>query len=128
MKSIMTQVGWAGAILFNERTGRIIDGHMRQELSDPDQLVPVLVGDWSEEQEQLILMSHDPIASLAEIEANQLKQLLASITVADDSVRDLYEMMEEKLRSISTEIPEFEPVEQESKPEKRCPNCGAVLP
>src|SRR5687768_15883502 len=29
-------VGWAGALLFNERTGRLVDGHGRLEVTDPE--------------------------------------------------------------------------------------------
>ncbi|MBI5724062.1 MAG: hypothetical protein HZA50_08905 [Planctomycetes bacterium] len=28
-------IGWAGACLFNERTGRLIDGHARRNVVDP---------------------------------------------------------------------------------------------
>ena len=38
-------VGWAGACLFNERTGLLVDGHARKAVVDPATPVPVLVGD-----------------------------------------------------------------------------------
>ena len=38
-------VGWAGAALYNEATGRLIDGHLRREVAAVhDEPVPVLVG------------------------------------------------------------------------------------
>src|SRR5262245_34156906 len=55
------EVGWAGALLFNERTGRLIDGHARQKVVDPKAVVPVLIGSWSEEAEKRILLTLDPI-------------------------------------------------------------------
>src|SRR5688500_8855382 len=42
------EVGWAGACLYNERTGRLIDGHARRNAVDPSTPVPVLIGSWSE--------------------------------------------------------------------------------
>ena len=59
------QVGWAGAILVNRRTDRVVDGHGRLETLEPDAVVPVLVGDWDEAGERKILASLDPIASMA---------------------------------------------------------------
>src|SRR5260370_24344346 len=53
---LLDSVGWAGALLFNERTGRLLDGHARRKLaaSRASGPVPLLVGNWSEEQETLI--------------------------------------------------------------------------
>ena len=53
-------VGWAGACLFNERTGRLVDGHARREMVDPKTPMPVLVGNWSEEAEAKILATCGP--------------------------------------------------------------------
>ena len=36
------EVGWAGALLYNERTKRLIDGHARKAVVDPKASVPVL--------------------------------------------------------------------------------------
>ena len=30
LSAVMSEVGWAGALLFNEVTGRLIDGHARR--------------------------------------------------------------------------------------------------
>ena len=40
------EIGWAGACLFNETTGHLIDGHARKKAVSPDTLVPVLIGRW----------------------------------------------------------------------------------
>lgn len=75
-------VGWAGAILMNERTGLIIDGHARKKVAIEQGAtsVPVLIGDWSEEQEKTILATFDPIAAMATADAGMLAQLLAEIS------------------------------------------------
>jgi len=59
------EVGWAGACLFNERTGRLVDGHARKQVVDPATPVPVLVGNWSEEAEAKILATLDPVGAMA---------------------------------------------------------------
>ena len=33
LADVMAEVGWAGACLLNERTGRLIDGHLRREIA-----------------------------------------------------------------------------------------------
>jgi len=84
------EIGWAGALLFNERTGRLIDGHARKEVSDPNALVPVLVGSWSEEAERKILATLDPISAMAEADAAILKQLLEMADVGAIPLEDMY--------------------------------------
>src|SRR5262245_17079512 len=65
------EVGWAGALLYNERTQRLIDGHGRQKIVDPKTLVPVLIGSWSEAAEKRILLTLDPIAGMAVADIQQ---------------------------------------------------------
>jgi hypothetical protein len=74
LDGLLDDVGWAGALLYNERTGRLIDGHLRREraLARGDGKVPVLVGSWDEEQEKKILATLDPIGSMASADADAL--------------------------------------------------------
>jgi Domain of unknown function (DUF4417) len=77
--SLYGQVGFAGALLLNERTGKLLDGHARRGLfaakaSGP---VPVLVGSWTEEQESLILAYLDPTGWTAVADRKKLDALLA---------------------------------------------------
>jgi len=46
------EIGWAGALLYNERTGRLIDGHDRKRMVDPKTPIPVLIGSWSKRAER----------------------------------------------------------------------------
>jgi hypothetical protein len=82
-------VGWAGACLYNERTKRLIDGHARKSVSDPKQVVPVLVGDWSEEAEKKILATLDPVAAMAQGDADAYAALVETINAESLWVRDL---------------------------------------
>jgi len=77
LKAVLSEVGWAGALLYNERTKRIIDGHARKAVSEGP--VPVLIGDWSEREEQIILATLDPLAAMAEANEEALAGLLAEI-------------------------------------------------
>ena len=82
-------VGWAGACLYNERTGRLIDGHARREVVDPKTPVPVLVGSWSEEAEAKILATLDPVGAMATGDAAAYEALIARVQADGLWVRDL---------------------------------------
>jgi len=83
------EIGWAGACLFNERTGRLIDGHARREVVDPKAMVPVLMGDWSEEAEAKILATLDPVGTMAAGDAEAYAALIETVQADGLWVRDL---------------------------------------
>jgi DNA modification methylase len=87
LKDVLAEVGWAGALLYNERTKRLIDGHARKKVSSGK--VPVLVGSWSEEQERKILATLDPLAAMAEADTDVLAALLKQVETESDAVREL---------------------------------------
>jgi hypothetical protein len=79
LRDIIAEVGWAGALLFNERTGRLIDGHARKKIAKKGEKIPVLVGSWTEEEERKILLTLDPIGSMAAADRTALDELIASV-------------------------------------------------
>jgi hypothetical protein len=91
LSEAISEVGWAGACLYNETTGRLLDGHARRKLALEQgcERVPVLVGSWSEEQERLILASLDPLAAMAEAGAAELEALLAEVTPPGDALQKM---------------------------------------
>ena len=91
LTDVIGEVGWAGACLFNERTGRLIDGHARRKvaLEQGATKVPVLVGRWTEEQERKILATLDPLAAKAEADPEKLAALLAQIDTESEAVKAL---------------------------------------
>jgi len=81
LAGVLSEVGWAGACLYNETTGLLIDGHLRQKvaLANGAEKVPVLVGRWTPEQEAKILATLDPLAGMAEADPVALDQLLREV-------------------------------------------------
>lgn len=75
LSEVLGMVGWAGALLYNEATGRLVDGHARLELAG-DEPVPVLIGSWTADEEAMIVVTFDPIGAMATADAERL----ASIT------------------------------------------------
>ena len=113
------QVGWAGACLFNERTGRLIDGHARKQVVDPKTPVPVLVGDWSEEAEAKILATLDPVGAMAMGDAEAYRKLIESVEADGLWVRDL-------LHNTAAGLNAADAAQDEAAEDDDAP--GAVLP
>lgn len=78
IRGLMGSVGWAGALLVNERTGKLLDGHARRSIAARSASpVPVLVGSWDDEQERAILAHLDPTGWSAVSDRKKLTALLA---------------------------------------------------
>lgn len=102
-------IGWAGALLYNERTGRLIDGHARKKLSSPDDVVPVLIGSWSEDAEKKILATLDPLCALARADDAALQALLTDVDFETETLKKLAAGLpvsgSAKLRAVNTDRP-----------------------
>lgn len=66
----------------------LIDGHLRKDTT-PDEVVPVLILDVSEEEADVILATLDPLASLAQPDPERIKALIESVRVDDDALQAL---------------------------------------
>jgi DNA modification methylase len=91
LRDALAEVGWAGACLFNERTGRMIDGHLRQVIAQDQgyEKVPVLIGSWDEATEAKILATLDPIGALAEADAGKLEALLREVNTGSEALQQM---------------------------------------
>lgn len=89
LSELINDVGWAGALLFNEATGRLIDGHARKKLTKPGDKMPVLVGRWTAAQERKILARLDPIGAMAVANRDSLRALLDEIGREAPRVHDM---------------------------------------
>ncbi len=111
-------VGWAGACLYNERTKRLIDGHARKTVSDPSTPIPVLVGDWSEEAERKILITLDPVGTMANGDPDAYAALVAQVNAESLWVRDLIHNTQAALNDAQEEE---EAVEEPGEPSAALP-------
>ncbi len=133
LADVIDDVGWAGACLFNERTGRLIDGHARKKvaLEKGTDKVPVLVGNWSEEQERLILATLDPLAAMAGADAAKLDALLRDVQTGSGPLASmLTELAKDAgvLASPASVEPappdEFGSYDETIETVHQCPKCG----
>jgi DNA modification methylase len=85
LRDVLAEVGWAGVVLYNENTKRLIDGHARKGISKGK--IPVLIGSWTEEQEKKILATLDPIGTLAVADTDKLEDLLRQVETDSEHVR-----------------------------------------
>jgi hypothetical protein len=91
LSDVIAEVGWAGACLFNERTQRLIDGHLRKKIGifQGTEKIPVLIGNWTEEQEAKILATLDPIGAMAEADSAKLEKLLREVSTDSEALQQL---------------------------------------
>ena len=86
MRGVLERIGFAGVCLVRELgDGRyqLLDGHLRQE-TVPDMLVPAVILDLDEHEAQELLLTYDPIASLAQQDSRELAALLADLDARGD--------------------------------------------
>ena len=106
LPEVIQEVGWAGALLYNERTQRLIDGHARKELFEGKGKVPVLIGSWDEATEKKILATLDPLGAMAE--ANQAALAALHAEIGSDPLAQFLEAQaaqKTELRELSTKPP-----------------------
>ncbi len=86
--AVLDEVGWVQNVIVNQRTGVLVDGHLRVKLAveRKEPMVPVLYVDLSEAEESTILAALDPIAGLAQTDANALNALLDEIHPANSDL------------------------------------------
>jgi len=102
VEGVIKDVGWAGTLLFNEATGRLIDGHLRRNLGFKE--VPVLMGSWTEEQEAEILATLDPTAELALMNEKALAVVMAQSKAKSPAVKRLYDAMLKENEGLQREM------------------------
>lgn len=105
LDAVMSEVGNAGAALFNEQTGRLLDGHLRREraIEKGEKEIPVLVGSWSEADEKKILATLDPIAAMAEQADALYRELLEGMETESEDLRSWADGLLEELGSVGSD-------------------------
>lgn len=90
LRGILAEVGWADAVLARETADglMLIDGHLRAEVA-PDEKIPVLVLDVSEEEGDKILATLDPLAGLATADAERLDSLLGELDFDNEELQKM---------------------------------------
>lgn len=113
LKALLEDVGIVQNVIVNDRTGRLVDGHLRIEEAITADLkkIPVTHIDVSEEEETKIILFLDPIARLAYPNQENIELLLETIELDNEPLEAL--------------------LDKNKKPKKEkkpftCPECGYV--
>jgi hypothetical protein len=91
-RASLAEIGHADALIAMKLPdGRLmlINGHMRAE-DDPDAYVPVLILDVSREEADKLLLLLDPLAEMAQRDADRIMALLAKVQTQSEPLRELF--------------------------------------
>lgn len=82
----LRKVGIVAPIIVNERTGFVVDGHLRVALAISDGLasIPIAYVDLTDDEEALILATFDPITGLATADVALLRSLTEDLDFGSD--------------------------------------------
>lgn len=82
--TVLDKVGWVDDVIVNQRTGCVVDGHLRVSLAiSNDEDVPVKYVDLSEDEEGIILATFDTISAMAATDPEMLSSLMAHLRESD---------------------------------------------
>lgn len=91
LRGLLAEIGYADALLARELPDgelMLIDGHLRAETT-PDFEVPVLILDLDEAEADKLLLTLDPLASLAEPDSERIGALLQTVRTDSPAVEEL---------------------------------------
>lgn len=91
LAGVLDEVGWVQRVLVNQRTGHLVDGHLRVALAQRrgEQSIPVTYLDLSEGEGALVLATIDPISALATADAQKLDELLRDVATDSAAVQEM---------------------------------------
>ena len=106
MESLLDGIGTVARVIVNKRTGHVVDGHMRVELAltSGQPTIPVTYVDLSQEEEDLVLATFDPIGDLAAADRTALSSLLEDVGDVDGLDELLADLAEQAATQQITEI------------------------
>ena len=130
----INEVGWYGYPDTFETAGggvMLIDGHLRKshliEKYGPDATIEVNVTDFDEAEARKAMLTHDPLAAMAEMDAAKLDELLRSVETGNEALSKMLADLADEAGLYKEEptAPEDFATMDESIPiEHTCPKCG----
>lgn len=81
LEAELDRVGWVQGVMVNRTTGHLVDGHLRADVAAARgwSEIPVTWVELTQEEEDRVLVSLDPLGSMATTNAEMLDALLASM-------------------------------------------------
>ena len=91
MAGILGEVGFVQSVLVNQRTGCLVDGHMRVQIAlrEGQTTIPVTYVDLSPEEERKVLATFDPLGALASTDYGAYGELVDGLELGSESLAGL---------------------------------------
>lgn len=91
----LDQIGWIQDVIVSQRTGHVIDGHLRVSLaiSRNEPSIPVVYVDLDEHEEKLALATIDPLSAMAATDAEKLDELLREVSAGDAALQAMLDQL-----------------------------------
>lgn len=106
LNGLLSTVGWVQSVVVSERSGMIVDGHLRHDLAlrNGAATVPCVYVDLTEDEERMMLAAFDAVGGLADVDTRQLSLLLEGLQVPDGANLDFLEFLAAQTEE-STPVP-----------------------
>lgn len=85
LESMLDDVGWVQNVIVNQRTGHVVDGHLRVAvaISREQKEVPVVYVDLDEDEEKRVLAALDPVGDMAVTDIDKINELLSEVSMTE---------------------------------------------
>ena len=128
----LDEVGWVQEVIVNQRTGHLVDGHLRVTLAlrRDESSIPVKYVDLDEREEALVLATLDPIAAQAGADAAKLDELLRGVQTGSAALQSLLSELSANagLTPPNVEFKEYDESVENEVEYLECPACGHKWP
>ena len=120
---MLDEVGWVDDVIVNKTTGHIIDGHLRVQLAlrRDEPVVPVKYVELTQDEENLILATFDPISIMAGHDGEKYSELIDGIS-KNENVEKILEAIQNNDNDIN--FTKEKEVDENIDTENECPKCG----
>lgn len=111
LRGVLQQVGIVQNVIANERSGYLIDGHLRvmEALKSGQTSIPVTWVDLSPEEEALVLATLDPLSAMAGTDTAQLDALLRDVSTDSPAVAAMLDALAQEAGVVLPDVPEPAP-------------------
>jgi hypothetical protein len=118
LRGVLQEVGLVQNVIISERSGKCLDGHLRIQMaiSEGQPTIPITYVDITEEEENLILASLDPLSSLALPDTEKLMELLGGIDVGNEALDQMFSSLAMDSANVTLKD---EPVDGETESEDK---------
>jgi len=106
LKGVLSEVGWVQDVIVNQRSGMVVDGHLRIALAlrENQPTIPVKYVDLSDDEEHLILATLDPLSAAETWDKEKLDDLLRDVSTGDAAVQQLLADLAESVGIPSVQV------------------------